>query len=226
MGIWEMNAWELIKSGGPIMGPILLCSVFSLSITIEKFLYLATMRSNPHKFKHEIFDSIKNNKLKEALVLCESDPSPVAKILKAGILRFGSPREDISGSMEAVSLIEIPKLEGKLNVLAAIANISPLLGLLGTITGIAGSFHAIQIRTASLNPVTSGDLAGGIWQALITTATGLVVAILTFVAYHYFLNRVNVIIIDMEKAASELVNLLCQISETETAKKGRLSIEI
>lgn len=226
MGIWDMNLWGLLKAGGPIMIPILLCSVFSLAIIIEKMFILVTMGANPHKLKHAVFDAIKNNRVTEALELCESDPSPVAKILKSGIVKFGCTRDDIKESIEVVSLIEIPKLEGRVNILATIANISPLLGLLGTVTGIAGSFRAMEARMASVNPVTTGDLAGGIWEALITTAAGLIVAIPTFMAYHYFVNRINTLILEMEKAATELVNLLCSISETESAKKGRSAIEI
>ncbi len=226
MGIWEMNAWELIKAGGPIMAPIILCSVMALAIVIEKIWFLSSISTDAPKLKHEIFESIKNNKIKEAIALCDSNPSPVARIMKAGLLKFGASRDEIKESIEDVSLFEIPKLEKRLSVLATIANISPLLGLLGTVTGIAGSFHTIQVRATSLNPVGPGDLAGGIWEALITTVAGLVVAIPTFVAYNYFVSRINNVILEMERGATELVNYLGHISESETAKKGRISFEI
>ncbi|MCK5014132.1 MAG: MotA/TolQ/ExbB proton channel family protein [Candidatus Omnitrophica bacterium] len=214
-GIWEMNAWSLIKSGGPIMAPIILCSVFALGIVIEKLLYFALIKTNVPRLKKQVFDYIKNNRIKESIELCNANHSPVAKILKAGILKFGASREEIKESMEDVSLFEIPKLENRLSALATIAHISPLLGLLGTVAGMIASFHTIQVRAASLNPVTPGDLAGGIGEALLTTVAGLMVAIPTFVAYNYFVHRTNHFVLEMERGATELVNFICQVTETQ-----------
>lgn len=212
-GIWEMNGWSLIKTGGPIMAPILLCSFFALGIVIEKLIYFALIKTNVPHLKRQVFEHIKNNRIKESLQLCDANRSPVAKIIKAGILKFGCPREEIKESMEDVSLYEIPKLESRLSALATIAHISPLLGLLGTVTGMTASFHTIQVRAASLNPVTPGDLAGGIGEALITTVAGLMVAIPAFVAYNYFVNRINGFIIEMERSATELVNFIGHITQ-------------
>ncbi len=213
--IWEMNLWNVIKTGGPIMIPILLCSIFSLGIFIEKLIYFTSVKTNPVTLKKKVFNALKNNKIKEAIAICESINSPIAKILNAGILKFGSSREEIKESMEDVSLFEIPKLEKRLNALATIAHISPLLGLLGTVTGMTVSFHTIQVRASSMNPVTPGDLAGGIGEALITTVAGLIVAIPTFVAYNYCIHRINQFILEMERGATELVNLLSQITESK-----------
>jgi len=212
-GIWEMNAWQLIKSGGPIMVPILLCSLFALGIILEKIFYFTYIRTNTVALKRQVFNYIKENKIKEAVLVCDSSRSPVAKILKAGAVKFGSSRETIKESMEDVSLFEIPKLESRLGALATIAHISPLLGLLGTVTGMTASFHTIQVRAASMNPVTPGDLAGGIGEALLTTVAGLIVAIPTFVAYNYCVSRINHFVLDMERGATELVNFMCQITE-------------
>lgn len=212
-GIWEMNAIKLIKAGGPIMAPILLCSIFALCIVFEKLYYFSSIKTNTHLLKKQIFELIKNNKIKEAIQLCDSQNSPVARILKAGLIKFGTSREEIKESMEDISLFEIPKLESRLGALATIAHICPLLGLLGTVTGMTASFHTIQVRAASLNPVTPGDLAGGIGEALLTTVAGLVVAIPTFVAYNYCVSRINQFVLEMERAATELVNFMCQITE-------------
>jgi len=225
MGIWEMNVWELIKTGGPIMAPILLCSLFALTIVTEKFIHLAMVNTDLQRFKTTLFEYVKNNQIKEAIDFCDSNPSPVAKVLKAGIVKFGCSREEIKEALEDASLFEIPKLEKRLSALSTIANIAPLLGLLGTVTGIAGSFHTIQVRSTSLNPVTPGDLAGGIWEALITTVAGLMVAIPTFVAYNYLVSRVNNIILEMERYATELVYFLCQIVE-DHPRKGDYRVEI
>jgi len=212
-GIWEMNAWKLILAGGPIMAPILLCSLFALALVIEKLIYFASIKTDTQKLKKQVFDYVKNNQIKEAVQLCDNNKSPVAKILKSGIIKFGSSREEIKESMEDTSLFEIPRLESRLSALATIAHISPLLGLLGTVTGMTASFHTIQVRAAALNPVSPGDLAGGIGEALLTTVAGLIVAIPTFVAYNYCVNRINHFVLEMERAATELVNLISNLSE-------------
>ncbi|HBO97731.1 MAG TPA: hypothetical protein DE315_06880 [Candidatus Omnitrophica bacterium] len=218
-GIWGMNAWELVKMGGPLMVPILLCSLFALGIVIEKLIHFSTIQTNAAQLKANVFGLIKNNKIKEAVQLCDANPSPVARILKAGVLKFGTPREEIKESMEDASLFEIPKLENRLGALGTIAHISPLLGLLGTVTGMTTCFHTIQVRAASLNPVTPGDLAGGIGEALITTVAGLMVAIPTFVAYNYCVSRISRFTLEMERAATELVNFMCHMAEAGTCEQ-------
>ncbi|MFH1359599.1 MAG: MotA/TolQ/ExbB proton channel family protein [Candidatus Omnitrophota bacterium] len=214
MGIWEINAWKLMQAGGPVMYLILLCSFFALTVIIERFLYYASIRTNTQKLKKSVFDLVKNDNIHEAIELCDRNPSPIAKILKAGLAKFGSSREELKEAIEDASLYVVPKLEQKLPMLATIAHISPLLGLLGTVTGLASSFHTIQQRATSLNPVTPGDLAGGIWEALLTTVAGLIVAIPAFVFYNYFVSQVNRFILQMEHSATELINVICQITES------------
>lgn len=213
-GIWEMNLWQLIKTGGPIMYPILLCSLFAFAIIIEKIVYFSIIRENVPALKRQVFEHVKKNKIKEAISVCDNQRTPVAKILKAGIVKFGASRDKIKENIEDISLFEIPKLEKRLPALATIAHITPLLGLLGTVTGMVSSFHTIQVRAATMNPVTPGDLAGSIGEALFTTVAGLMVAIPTFVVYNYLVSRVNGFILEMERGATEIVNLICQISES------------
>lgn len=214
--MWEINAWELIKLGGPLMAPIVLCSVLAVSITISKLTYLARISTDVRGLKTQIFTLLKSNDIKAAVRVCDTNPSSVARILKAGILKSGLAREEIKEAMEEASVFEIPLLEKNLTALSTIANICPLLGLLGTAVGMTTIFHAIQATSRGLNPVTAGDLAGGIWQALLTTVAGLMVAIPAFVAYHYLLNRVNALILEMERAAGELVNFLAHFAEPST----------
>ena len=211
--ILEITAWTLIKSGGPIMIPIMLCSVFAVAIVIEKFIYFSSIKTNIFLFKKQIFDAINNNNIKAAIEFCEKNPSPLAAIFKAGLEKFGSSRESIKEMIEAASLVEIPLLEKRLKTLATIAHISPLLGLLGTATGMISCFYTIQMRAASLNPVNAGDLAGGITEALITTIAGLMVAIPTYVVYNYFVSYVDNIILEMERGATELINFMSDILE-------------
>ncbi|MBU1869488.1 MAG: MotA/TolQ/ExbB proton channel family protein, partial [Candidatus Omnitrophica bacterium] len=147
---------------------------------------------------------------KEAIQICDNTKSPVANILKAGILRYDRPRPQIIEAIEDASLYQVPRLQKNLPVLSTIAHISPLLGLLGTVVGMIRCFQVIQAKAALNQPVSPVDLAGGVWQALLATVAGLLVAIPTFVAYNYLVNRVNSIILEMEKASTELVNFLTE----------------
>ncbi len=202
--------WKLLLKGGPIMWPILLCSVFALAIILEKVWYLRRIKIDMRDFLNKIFDKMKRHQIKEALLLCDGTKSPISTILKTGILKFDRPRQQIKEAIEDASLYEVPHLERNLTTLATIAHISPLLGLLGTVTGMVKCFYTIQIKATSLHPVSPGDLAGGIWEALLTTVFGLVVAIPTFVVYNYLVSRINNVVLEMERGSTELVNFLTE----------------
>jgi len=210
MDLYRMSFWQVFLAGGPVMWPILFCSIFALAIIIEKLWYLHKIKIDSQEFLNNILEKMKHHQIKEALALCDNTDSPISRILKVGILKNDRPRPQIKEAIEDASLYEIPKLEKNLSVLATIAHISPLLGLLGTVTGMVRCFQTIQAKTASLHPVSPGDLAGGIWEALLTTVAGLIVAIPTFVVYNYLVNRVNSVILEMEKAATEFVNFLTE----------------
>ena len=210
MDLYKMSFWQVFLSGGPVMWPILLCSIFALAIIIEKFWHLNKIRIDTQKFLSDILDKIKRHEIKEALQVCDKTNSPISHILKAGILKYDRTREQIKEAIEDASLYEVPKLEKNLSALATIAHISPLLGLLGTVTGMVRCFQTIQAKATSFHPVSPGDLAGGIWEALLTTVAGLIVAIPTFVAYNYLVSHVNNFILEMEKASTELVNFLTE----------------
>jgi len=200
----------IIHKGGPIMIPIILCSIFGFAISIEKRWQLHKAKIDTEKFLKGILDTIQRLKIKEAIEMCQSVQSPVSRILKAGIMKYNQPKEEIREAMEDASLYEIPKLEKNLTVLATIAHISPLLGLLGTVTGLVRCFQTIQEKTSMFTPINPADLAGGIWEALITTVGGLMVAIPIFVIYNYLVSRVNSFILEMERSATELVNFLSE----------------
>ncbi len=210
MEIWQMSAWEFLVAGGPVMAPIVLCSLFALAIVIEKLIYFARIKGDPLEIQKTVFAFIGENKIKEAIAFCEESVSPIAKVLAAGLLKFGSSREEIKEALEDASQFELPKLERRLTALATIAQVSPLLGLLGTVVGMAACFHTIQVRAVSMNPATPGDLSGGIWEALITTMAGLMVAIPSYIAYNYLVDKTNKIILDMEQNATELFHRLSQ----------------
>ncbi len=200
--------WEFMQKGGPIMWPILLCSVVAFAIVIERLIRLRQEEIDTKTFMEQISKSIKRNKIMEALDLCDKTGGPIAAILKAGILKHDRPRNEIREAIEDASIHEVPRLERNLPVLATIAQVAPLLGLLGTVTGLVAAFQVIESKAGAMNPVNPGDLAGGIWQALLATTFGLCVAIPTYVSYNYLVSRVDGFVLDMERSATDLLNIL------------------
>ena len=207
--------WEFMQKGGPIMWPILLCSVVSFAIVIERLIRLRQEEIDTKSFMEQISKSVKRNKIMEALDLCDKTGGPIANILKAGILKHDRPRNEVREAVEDASIHEVPRLERNLPVLATVAHVAPLLGLLGTVTGLVAAFQVIESKATALNPVNPGDLAGGIWEALLTTVFGLCVAIPTYVAYNYLVSRVDGFVLDMERSATDLLNILGERRENE-----------
>ena len=200
--------WEMIQKGGPVMWPIILCSILAFAILLERMYNLHRAKIDTVDFMNRIGATLKRNKIMEAIEMCNNTPGPIAQIMKAGILKHDRPRQEVREAIEDAGVHEVPRLEKNLSALATIAHISPLLGLLGTVTGMVRCFQVIQEKSTSLSPVNPGDLAGGIWEALITTVAGLIVAIPTYVAYNYLVSRVDNFVLEMEKAATELMNIL------------------
>jgi biopolymer transport protein ExbB len=210
MDLYRMSLWQLFLAGGVLMLPIFLCSVFALAIVYEKLWYLRRIKIDLQDVLSSILERIKRNDIKEALSICDKAAVPLTRVLKAGILKYDRSRTQIKEAMEDASLYELPQLEKNLSLLATIAHICPLLGFLGTVTGLIRCFQVVQARQAAMLAVTAADLASGMWEALIATAAGLLVAIPAFIAYNYLITRVNNYISQMEKASTELVNFLAE----------------
>ena len=206
--MWSIGMWEFMMKGGPIMWPILVCSVLAFGILIERLISLRREQIDTKAFMEQISKSLKRNKIMEALDFCDKTQGPIANILKAGILKHDRSRNEVRETIEDAAIHEVPRLERNLPVLATLAHIAPLLGLLGTVTGMVNAFQVIENKASALNPVNPGDLAGGIWEALLTTVFGLCVAIPTFVAYNYLVSRVDGFVLEMERSATDLLNIL------------------
>jgi len=200
--------WVMIQKGGPLMYLLILCSVAVLTVIIERLITLNRYKIDISSFMSKILEAVRRNRIMEAIELCERTTSPVAEVIKAGLLKHSASRQEIKEAMEEAALSEVPKLEKNLNLLATLAHVSPLIGLLGTVTGMVQAFQVIQEKATALNPVSPGDLAGGIWEALLTTVGGLSVAIPAIVAYNFLVTKVDNMIINMERAATELVQVL------------------
>jgi biopolymer transport protein ExbB len=206
--------WEMIQKGGPMMHLIILASVIAFGVVIERLYHLNRAKIDAQKFMDDITNVLKRNKIIEALEMCTTTPGPIAHIIKAGILKHDRSKPEIKEAIEEAGQIEIPRLERHLPVLATIAHIAPLLGLLGTVTGMIKAFQVIQAKALAMAPVNPGDLAGGIWESLLSTLAGLAVAIPTYVAYNYLTSQIDNLVYDMERSASDLVNLLSSKRDT------------
>ena len=180
-----MLYWNMIVSGGPVMWLIVLCSLLALYIFIGKWFQFHRAQVNV-----------------QAITLCDNTPGPVARILTAAIQAYLND-DDIRQAIDDAALVELPRLESRMNILATISKVAPMLGLLGTVVGMAETFIAMQMKQGI--SLTLGDLSGGISIALTTTAAGLCVAIPCLIAYNYLVSRVEAFCVDMEKASSEII---------------------
>ncbi len=210
--------WDMIQKGGPMMYLIMLLSVVSFGVVIERIYNLAKARIDADKFMDDITNVIKRNKIIEAIEMCNTTPGPIAHIVKAGILKHDRSKPEIREALDEAAELEIPRLEKHLPILATISHIAPLLGLLGTVGGMVKAFQVIQVKAIAMAPVNPGDLAGGIWESLLATLAGLSVAIPTYVAYNYLVSQVNGLIYDMERSASDLLSLLSSRRDTYEVK--------
>ncbi len=196
--------FDFFLKGGPLMWPILLCSIISITIILERFYHLYRAKTRIPNIFSRVKSLLKDGKADEALKLCENTSGPIAHILAIGIHIRPRTLEEKEKLISRAGSKIIRQLERNLRGLAIIGNIAPLLGLLGTVTGMIRVFMKIQELGGR---VDAQVLAGGIWEALITTAAGLFVAIPTLVAYHYFEGRVDNIASSMKDVATELIEL-------------------
>ena len=187
------------------MWPIIFCAGVSLFIVIERLFHYHRCQINTKDFIQGIFNNLKRSNVVETISICDDTPGPIAHMTRASIIRAGQDVRDIEQAIEEVSLSEIPRLEKNLNILATIAHITPLLGLLGTVTGMIKAFHAIGTNTAYIN---LQSLAPYVSEALFTTAAGLAVAIPTYAFYNLLVTRVETIVNEMELAATEIIFFL------------------
>jgi biopolymer transport protein ExbB len=187
---------------------ILFASAVALVVFIQRVLLYHRAQINSMEFLNGVRNVLKRDNVVEALSICDATPGPVARLVKVAILSRDRGREGVREALEEAGLVEVPPLEDKLNLLATIAQITPLMGLLGTVLGFIRIFTTLQAQGTQAH---AEMLAGGVWEALICTAAGLAVAIPCYAAYNYLVSRVNAIVLDMEKAATEIVNIVTEL---------------
>src|SRR3954469_10918078 len=189
------------------MWPILICSIISIAVFAERLFYLHRATIHVGEFLQGLSNLIQRRNFAEALHECAGTPGPVSRVIHAAVIRHDAPRAELREIVQEAGQLEVPKLERFLGVLATLAYLTPLLGLLGTVTGMIDAFATIASNGGY---ATVTELSTGIYKSLLTTAAGLVVAAPSFVAYSYLSSRVNMMLHDMERAGIEVVHLLTE----------------
>lgn len=202
-----MSLFQIILKGGIIMIPIAICSVIALAILFERLFSLRKIRINARTFVLQVKNMMLRRQIDDAIMLCKQTPGPIASIFKAGLLKHDRPREEIKDAIEGAAKTEIYHLEKNLGVLGTIAAITPLIGFLGTVTGMIKAFMQIQALGGN---VDASVLAGGIWEALITTAAGLSVGIPALIIYNWLQSKVEMHVFEMQESSNELLDVLLE----------------
>ncbi len=199
---------DIIFSGGPlgilIVAVLVILSIIAMTIFIERYLTIKKAARIDENFMNNIRANVGSGNIQGAKALCQSTDSPVARMVEKGIQRIGKPLRDIDAAIENVGNLEIFKLEKNLSTLASIAGAAPMIGFFGTVTGMILAFY----KMATEQNVTPDVLAGGIYQALITTAFGLFIGILAFVGYNVLVANVEKVVFKMERTTVEFMDLL------------------
>ena len=200
-----LNLWSLSLKGGFIMIPIVLLSLVTIYIFVERWLVLRDAARQDDTFMQRIKDYIHAGDIDSALNLCKKNPTPVARLIEKGITRLGRPMNDVLVAIENVGNIEVAKLERRFTWIATTAAGAPMLGVLGTVTGMVNAFYSMAAAGEAADIIT---LSSGIYEALVTTVAGLVVGIIAMFAYNYLVSRVNTVVNQLEASTMEFMDLL------------------
>jgi len=207
---------DILVLGGWVMIPLVLLSVLTIYLLIERLITIRQAASDPEVITDRVREYVRNGNVDSAIQYCEDKDVPISRILKQGLERLGRPISEIQEAVQAAGKHETFDLEKRTNLLASIAGIAPMLGFFGTVVGMIKAFQQIQDLQGNVNPSV---LAGGIWEALITTATGLLVGILALFAYNFLIGRIRRLSNDMERSATDFIDLLQEPVSTERSEE-------
>ncbi|MBT3232578.1 MAG: MotA/TolQ/ExbB proton channel family protein [Calditrichaeota bacterium] len=192
--------------GGNFMWPILIALIIGLVFVFERFWTLMRASINARKFNIKIAEALRADKVDEAIDICQNTRGPIANVIQAGLVRMNRGIDAVEKSVMTAGTIEMAFLERNLVWLATVVSIAPMIGFLGTVSGMVGAFDAI----AKANDISPSLVAGGISEALLTTMFGLIVAIIVQFFHNFFIARIDKIVADMEESTQEFVDLLVE----------------
>lgn len=207
---------RLLFLGGWSMVPIVLLSILMVAIVWERFRALRRAKGDPETLTRSVSDYVHNGDIAGAKAYCRDQNTPAARIVQRGLERLGRPIGEIKETVQEAGRRETYDLEKRMDLLASVAAIAPMLGFLGTVTGMIGAFRQIQRYEGLVNPSL---LAGGIWEALVTTAAGLAVGLLALFAYNLLVSRIARLVNGLERASSDFIDLL----QTPTSERKRVA---
>ena len=188
-----------------IMIPLMLMLIWVIYVFVERWLAINSASKEERNFMNNIRDFIHDGKLDSAMALCKGTDSPLARMIEKGLTRIGKPLNDISTAIENTGQLEVQRLEKKLSTLATISGIAPMIGFLGTVTGMVSAFHAMA---SNPNNLDISMLASGIYTAMITTVGGLIVGIIAFVLYNVLVSKISQLVNMLEAKSTEFMDLL------------------
>jgi biopolymer transport protein ExbB len=200
----SLSLFDLIMKGGMIMVPIGILSILTIYFFFERILVISKSSKMDTNFMNNIKDYISNGNMDAAKALCKSSATPAARMIEKGISRIGKPMKEIEEAMEGVGKLEINRLEKNLGVLSLIGRIAPIFGFLGTIAGVIKIFYDISLQDS----ISIGIISTGLYQKMITSASGLVVGLIAFVCYYILNTMLDKTINKMETASVEFMDLL------------------
>jgi biopolymer transport protein ExbB len=198
------NVAELLMKGGFIMIPIILLSIFSIYLFIERFLYIRKSAVVDQDLIYNVIDELRNKRTDEALVHARNDTTSLGRILESGLNQSGKTTKDAEDYMEATANIEISEMEKNTGYLGIIAGIAPMLGFIGTISGVIKIFYNISLA----DNISIGIIAGGLYQKMICSGTGLIVGVIAYSCYHYLQMMIDRYSIDMQRQVNEVIKVL------------------
>lgn len=195
---------ELVMKGGPIMIPIALLSIAGAYIFFERFFTIRKLGNIDQNFLNQIRDFMHQGNIEAARSLCRNTNNPVSRMINKGLMRLGKPVKEIEGAIENVGKLEIYQMEKNIGLLGTIASIAPMFGFLGTIFGVIKIFYNISLA----DNISIGLIAGGLYEKMITSASGLLIGIFAYVGHHYLILMVDRVVNKMEINAIEFIDLL------------------
>jgi len=201
----SLSVYDLALKGGWIMAILAVLSIIAVYIFVERFLTIKKASQDDKHFMNNIRDFMHNGRLDSALALCRNNESPIARMIEKGLIRIGRPLGDINIAIENVGKLEVSRMEKNIAGLATIAGAAPMLGFLGTVTGMVIAFYDMSMAG---NNIDIQLLSNGIYQAMITTVGGLIVGIMAYVFYNILVARIEKLIFILEMRTSEFMDLL------------------
>lgn len=202
----KMSLWTMAMYGGPIMIVLAIMLAFAVYLFIERIVTLKQASEEDKSFMNRIKDYIYDGKIDSAVKLCKDTNTPTSRMVEKGISRLGRPMNDVLVAIENVGNMEIAKLEKGLVIMASISGGAPMIGFLGTVTGMVSTFYNMSLKGDGT--IQMVDLSEGMYQAMVTTIGGLIVGILAYFAYNYLVTRVDSVVRKLESKTMEFLDLL------------------